>query len=398
MKPNLQKCWEHGWGGVRAPLGCCLLMILIICMAFIGESKYMELHLETLQDVWAGHRLFTHILCTPDPSLLLLSLFLLPLLCWQIEEYLGTLQFLQLSCLCTLCTGTLYLLLSWLLPSPTVPASGYLATQLAFMTIYWLVLQGRSHTKLTPLLLCGILIITELLCTHCPFLLHICGIIVGMTLRYRLLTFLKLTESHRKMLEKSNVFHYLASVPFVKCVPSKDKDTLLPVIDSRDTLLPVIDSRAHERLPFPHAVLPQSATFNDITWGELSSDTWLHDGLRDMPPASLLMESEELEEQLLSASIQASLREYRKEEPEEYALQKSSVSALRLQQLERMGFPTGPAVLALAATGKVERAVSLLVEGQVGADIRVTSEKPATQRHCGPPEQAHTCDVTEDSH
>lgn len=40
-----------------------------------------------------------------------------------------------------------------------------------------------------------------------------------------------------------------------------------------------------------------------------------------------------------------------------------------------MGFPTGPAVVALAATGKVEGAVSLLVEGQVGEDIAVTTER-----------------------
>ncbi|KAE8634105.1 hypothetical protein XENTR_v10002203 [Xenopus tropicalis] len=352
-------------GSVRPPLGCCLLMFLIVCMAITGDCKYMELHLDTLQDAWEGHRLFTHVLCTHDPSLLLLSLFQLPIVCWQIEKHVGTLHFLQLSCLCTLCTSTLYLLLSWLLPVPTVPASGYLATEFALMTA-----QRHSHTKLTPLLLCGILI-TELLCTHSVLLLHICGIMIGLTFRYRLHTFLKLTKSHRRALEKCGVFQYLASVPIVKFVPSKDEDTLLPETDPR----------AQQRPPFLQSVVSQSAILNDIPWGELSSDTWLHNCLRDPPPTSLLMEPEELEEQLLRASIQASLREYKKEEPETQEIQKSSVSALRLQQLERMGFPTGPAVLALAATGKVERAVSLLVEGQVGADIRVTSEKP-TQRHC----------------
>lgn len=58
----------------------------------------------------------------------------------------------------------------------------------------------------------------------------------------------------------------------------------------------------------------------------------------------------------------------------------------RLQQLERMGFPTKQAVVALAATGRVEGAVSLLVEGQVDTESLVTEEEAAA--HCkgpGPP-------------
>ena len=37
-----------------------------------------------------------------------------------------------------------------------------------------------------------------------------------------------------------------------------------------------------------------------------------------------------------------------------------------------MGFPTEQAVVALAATGRVEGAVSLLVGGEVGAEALVT--------------------------
>lgn len=40
-----------------------------------------------------------------------------------------------------------------------------------------------------------------------------------------------------------------------------------------------------------------------------------------------------------------------------------------------MGFPTEQAVVALAATGRVEGAVSLLVGGQVGAETLVTEAK-----------------------
>lgn len=51
-----------------------------------------------------------------------------------------------------------------------------------------------------------------------------------------------------------------------------------------------------------------------------------------------------------------------------------------------MGFPTKQAVVALAATGRVEGAVSLLVEGQVDTESLVTEEAAAA--HCkgpGPP-------------
>lgn len=52
-----------------------------------------------------------------------------------------------------------------------------------------------------------------------------------------------------------------------------------------------------------------------------------------------------------------------------------------------MGFPTEQAVVALAATGRVEGAVSLLVGGQVGAEALVTEgrDRPAHSEGPGPP-------------
>lgn len=59
----------------------------------------------------------------------------------------------------------------------------------------------------------------------------------------------------------------------------------------------------------------------------------------------------------------------------------------RLQQLERMGFPTEQAVVALAATGRVEGAVALLVSGEVGTEALVTQgrEGPTHPEGPGPP-------------
>lgn len=59
----------------------------------------------------------------------------------------------------------------------------------------------------------------------------------------------------------------------------------------------------------------------------------------------------------------------------------------RLQQLERMGFPMEQAVVALAATGHVEGAVSLLVGGEVGTEALVTQGRggPTHPEGPGPP-------------
>lgn len=63
----------------------------------------------------------------------------------------------------------------------------------------------------------------------------------------------------------------------------------------------------------------------------------------------------------------------------------SDISSLspphRLQQLQHMGFPTEQAAVALAATGRVEGAVSLLVEGLVDTEALVTEERSGPA-HC----------------
>ena len=56
----------------------------------------------------------------------------------------------------------------------------------------------------------------------------------------------------------------------------------------------------------------------------------------------------------------------------------------RLQQLERMGFPTEQAVVALAATGRVEGAVALLVGGEVGTEALVTQGREGSTHPEGP--------------
>ncbi|KAI4889250.1 hypothetical protein NFI96_026332 [Prochilodus magdalenae] len=81
-----------------------------------------------------------------------------------------------------------------------------------------------------------------------------------------------------------------------------------------------------------------------------------------------------LEEQLLRAGILASLQDAPEGTADKVEVPKSSVSSLRLQQLEKMGFPTEKAVVALAATGQLDGAISLLIQDQVGEEAVVVSK------------------------
>ncbi|MEQ2238252.1 hypothetical protein ILYODFUR_031317, partial [Ilyodon furcidens] len=86
-------------------------------------------------------------------------------------------------------------------------------------------------------------------------------------------------------------------------------------------------------------------------------------------------EAEVLEEQMLRAGILASLQDAPEEGPDtKVELPKSSVSSLRLQQLEKMGFPTEKAVVALAATKQLDGAISLLIEDSIGEQAVVVSK------------------------
>uniref|UniRef100_A0A3B5MHV5 Rhomboid domain containing 3 n=1 Tax=Xiphophorus couchianus TaxID=32473 RepID=A0A3B5MHV5_9TELE len=79
--------------------------------------------------------------------------------------------------------------------------------------------------------------------------------------------------------------------------------------------------------------------------------------------------NEVLEEQMLRAGIMASLQDTPDTKVE---VPKSSVSSL-LQQLEKMGFPTEKAVVALAATKQLDGAISLLIEDSIGEQAVVVT-------------------------
>ncbi|MBN3283825.1 RHBD3 protein, partial [Polyodon spathula] len=150
----------------------------------------------------------------------------------------------------------------------------------------------------------------------------------------------------------------------------------------RDQLPLTSTDRRPQLSPDPSLALPPPAPapFNRPHWpvyhtppahlGSASFE-WAAEG------ALAASESLLLEEELLRAGILASLQESPGESPDKLEVPKSSVSSLRLQQLEQMGFPTEKAVVALAASGKLEGAISLLIDNRVGEEAVVTTRGKA---------------------
>ncbi|XP_077317372.1 rhomboid domain-containing protein 3 [Lithobates pipiens] len=349
--------------GTFPALGCCLLMLLIVFGNLMLSCTDLELHLETLQEIWDGHRLLTHGLCSINTQLMIISLLLFLLLHWQLENRIGTLYFLYLSCMCTFFSATIYILISTLLPLPAAPASGYLATNLSLLIAHSPAVPWRWGKKMLPLLCCGITITVQYWWPQSSFLYHICGMISGLAIRKGILRYLEPSETRIRALDR--IFSCLKSIPIARFIPSRQEGSGLHITNFG----------AQDRLPFTYTDVQEPNMFADMSLDGAAAQTASLGHFQDTPV--WFGREETLEEAMLKAGILASLREYEQQETQrhELTLNKSSVSALRLQQLERMGFPTGPAVVALAATGKVEGAVSLLVEGQVGEDIAVTTER-----------------------
>ncbi|XP_039361151.1 rhomboid domain-containing protein 3 isoform X2 [Mauremys reevesii] len=375
---------------------------------------------QVFRAAWRVYRLATYCLCHTDPSLLLLNLLLFPVLGWRQERLQGTLRYLHASLLSAVTSALLYLVLAGLWAPAPDAASGYTPVHLAMLGRH-LALRSRAGASgqvcagALPWLL---LAFSQLLSPGCPFLLHLSGALTGLAYWSRVLSWLELSERRLEVLHDGAVCRTLARSGFVRFIPCP-RAGILPTSHAASTRgrspglsappaqqcfsgglsdqsLAVAPASpwAAERpgcwqssgMPYPSVPL---ARFPDLHGSPSPWDSpSLHSG------ASLLGLGEVLlDEQLLLAGIQASLRDASLEAAVGgVQLSKSSVSSLRLQQLERMGFPTEQAVVALAATGRVEGAISLLIGGQVGDEAVVTLEsRPVCHEHLLPTEQAVPC-------
>ncbi|KAG8521237.1 Rhomboid domain-containing protein 3, partial [Galemys pyrenaicus] len=369
------------------PLASSVLMLLMSSLWLVGAGPSLALAPELLLDPWQVHRLLTHALGHTALPGLLLSLLLLPTLGWQQERHLGTLRFLQASALLALATGLLAMLLAGLGVSSAAGGCGYMPVHLAMLA-------GPSHHPrqahgvLPPWLLPWLLFaLTPLLSSEPPFLQLFCGLLAGLAYAAGAFWWLEPSEQRLQRLQEGVLCRTLAGWWPLRLLPSPGSLAELPVTHPAavrppppglpNMASPSLWSRGGGSAPLPPGLEPVQHTW------EGSSELGLAWAGPGSPPGTPLWAA--LDEQMLQEGIQASLLEGPAQELEgPLWLPKSSVSSLRLQQLERMGFPTEQAVVALAATGRVEGAVTLLVGGQVGAETLVTEGKGGSAHLEGP--------------
>ncbi|XP_062941626.1 rhomboid domain-containing protein 3 isoform X1 [Cynocephalus volans] len=372
------------------PLASSVLMLLMSSLWLVGAGPSLTLAPELLLDPWQVHRLLTYALGHTTFPGLLLSLLLLPTLSWRQECHLGTLRFLHTSVLLALATGLLAVLLASLGVSSAAGGCGYMPVHLAMLA-------GQGHHPrrpsgaLSPWLLSWLLLaLTPLLSSEPPLLQLLCGFLAGLAYAAGAFRWLELSDRRLQALQEGVLCRTLARCWPLRLLPTPGSLTELPVthpagVRSPTTGPPYVASPS----PWSHsgdsAMFPLGLGPEPLTW-----DRSLEVG-QDRPrssfhPGTPLWAA--LDEQMLQEGIQASLLDRPAQGPQSPLwLPKSSVSSLRLQQLERMGFPVEQAVVALAATGRVEGAVSLLVGGQVGTEALVTQGRggPAYPEGPGPP-------------
>ncbi|XP_077570404.1 rhomboid domain-containing protein 3-like isoform X2 [Stigmatopora nigra] len=222
---------------------------------------------------------------------------------------------------------------------------GYAAIHLAMFTA-----QCRSLTKrrvqgylpvwILPWLL---LLLCLIVLPETPALLNFCAICIGHNYSPILIGMLQ-------ELEEANLLTFIPNWLYIP--------TLCRL------RLPTYRSSRIDRVSSPATEEP--STLNHNLWGE------------PLSPLSQEFDAEVLEEQMLRAGILASLKDVPDEVNRKVEVPKSSVSALRLQQLEKMGFPTEKAVVALAASKKLDGAISLLLDDRVGEQAVVTANRKKT--------------------
>ncbi|XP_069475357.1 rhomboid domain-containing protein 3 isoform X2 [Ambystoma mexicanum] len=396
---TIRRLLSRACGPDGHPLASVLLMLLLVCLSMMNGCERLRLDPGLIVQNLQVHRLFTYPVCHHETLHLLLDLLLFVLLGWRQERAMGTLRYLQRIALCVIASAVLYLIIAPILTKSPATASGYTAVHLAMLTSHpfprW---KGALGQVVVLAIAWAIILFGTLLIPGSPFLLNTCGVLTGMLYWTRALSWLEVPERKLEELEGASIFQALARNPFLHFVPSS----------STEETLPYTDPMAANRFSGPQqshwpAQGPLSGYFMSSTGmaeaprdGPILAESWVQHPFfqRDHPtqvqhfppwlPPSwhsdaplAVLENSLMEEAMLRAGIQASLDQSGLEADPELKLSKSSVSALRLQQLERMGFPTQKAVVALAATGKVEGAVSLLVGGQVGEEAVVTTDSGA---------------------
>uniref|UniRef100_A0A8P4KGB5 Rhomboid domain containing 3 n=1 Tax=Dicentrarchus labrax TaxID=13489 RepID=A0A8P4KGB5_DICLA len=273
------------------------------------------------------------------PSLLV-SVALLLLVGRCQERRWGTVAFLALSILTMTILPLIYTLVLFVGGGEASRISGYSAIQLALFTAQCRQVTQRRLLRCLPVWFLPwlLLLIGLLLLPGTPALLHFCAICIGHN------CILPCVHSHLMHVQK-----HILQQNFICCHRSSSPPQRMPV-----------DQAAAAPMRDP-------AALNHHQWVD-PVPAWI---IRESAAQS---EAEVLEEQMLRAGILASLQDAPDDPSAKVEVSKSSVSSLRLQQLERMGFPTEKAVVALAASKQLDGAISLLIDDSVGEQTVVVSK------------------------
>ncbi|XP_070761075.1 rhomboid domain-containing protein 3 [Enoplosus armatus] len=333
-------------------LGTSLLIALMLLMYTGGIQASLSLgpggDFPRVRDV------FLYAVSHDELPSLLVSVALLLLVGPCQERRWGTVAFLTLSILTMTILPLLYALVLFVGGGEASRICGYSAIQLALFTAQCRQVSQRRLLRCLPVWILPwlLLLIGLLLLPGTPALLHFCTICIGHNYHQPFIGTLQ-------ELEEARVLDF---IPDWAYVPTSARFRLPTHTTSLRSL--------SQRMPVGQAAAPP---MRDPS--VLSHRPWV-----DPAPAWIFKESaaqseaEVLEEQMLRAGILASLQDAPDDPDAKVEVPKSSVSSLRLQQLEKMGFPTEKAVVALAASKQLDGAISLLIDDSVGEQAVVISK------------------------
>ncbi|XP_068559405.1 rhomboid domain-containing protein 3 [Cebidichthys violaceus] len=353
MLPRVSSVWF--WFGSDRPgfcLGTSLLTTLTLVMYAGGIQASLTVgpggDFPRLRDVFLYA--FSH---EELPSLLVSVAFLLFVGPCQ-ERRWGTVAFLALSILTTTLLPLLYTLVLFVGGGEASRICGYSAIQLALFAAHCRQVAQRRLLRCLPVWFLPwlLLLIGLLLLPGTPALLHFCTIFIGHNYHQSFIGMLQ-------ELEETRVLDFIPDWAYVRssarlrlpiCITSQRSRSLSQTMPAGQAAAPPMRDQSNHHPwvdPVPAWILTESAA---------------------------LSEAEVLEEQMLRAGILASLQDAPDNPDSKVEVPKSSVSSLRLQQLEKMGFPTEKAVVALAASKQLDGAISLLIDDSVGEQAVMVSK------------------------
>uniref|UniRef100_A0A3Q3E4Z4 Peptidase S54 rhomboid domain-containing protein n=1 Tax=Labrus bergylta TaxID=56723 RepID=A0A3Q3E4Z4_9LABR len=293
---------------------------------------------------------FLYAFSHDEPSSLLVSVALLLLFGPCQERRWGSVAFLALSVLTLATLPLLYTLVLFVGGAEASRICGYSAIQLALFTV-----QCRQVTQRRLLRCLPVWFLPWLFCCS------VCCCCRGRPPCFTSAPYAQITDAlYLTEVLICFVFHpniFTLSSPH----PSKGKISSLLTLTCRSSI----------RRPVDQAAAPppvRDPSFFNYHPQEHPIPAWL------TPESAAQSEAAMLEEQMLRAGILASLQDAPDDPDAKVEVPKSSVSSLRLQQLEKMGFPTEKAVVALAASKQLDGAISLLIDDSVGEQAVMVSK------------------------